>query len=125
MKQKSWVFDFILLGIVWGCSFIFIKLGLEFLTPVGVVFGRVSLGALSLLIIAKRRKIALPSGRRTWFILWVVSLLLNVIQDNTADIFISTHYTMDRPSGNNYIGHDSYYTDEEIHKLFNSLETYF
>ncbi|MEN9736474.1 MAG: hypothetical protein RL129_1185, partial [Actinomycetota bacterium] len=27
----------------------------------------------------KRRKIALPSGRRTWFILWIVSLLLNVI----------------------------------------------
>lgn len=79
MKQKSWVFDFILLGIVWGCSFIFIKLGLEFLTPAGVAFGRVSLGAISLLIIAKRRKIALPKGRNTWFILWIVSLLLNVI----------------------------------------------
>ena len=79
MKQKSWFFDFILLGIVWGCSFIFIKLGLEFLTPAGVVFGRVALGAVTLLLIAKQRKIALPKERKTWFYLWIISLLLNVI----------------------------------------------
>jgi drug/metabolite transporter (DMT)-like permease len=79
MKEKSWLFDFILLGIVWGCSFIFIKLGLEFLTPTGVVFGRVALGAITLLIIAKQRVISLPKERDTWFYLWIVSLLLNVI----------------------------------------------
>lgn len=79
MKEKSWLFDFILLGIVWGCSFIFIKLGLEFLTPTGVVFGRVALGAVTLLIIAKQRGIALPKEKVTWFLLWIVSLLLNVI----------------------------------------------
>jgi drug/metabolite transporter (DMT)-like permease len=79
MKEKSWLFDFILLGIVWGCSFIFIKLGLEFLTPTGVVFGRVALGAITLLIIAKQRGITLPKDKETWFLLWVVSLLLNVI----------------------------------------------
>ena len=64
---------------MWGCSFIFIKLGLEFLTPAGVAFGRVVLGAISLLIIARLRGISLPQGKRTWLILWVVSLLLNVI----------------------------------------------
>jgi drug/metabolite transporter (DMT)-like permease len=79
MKEKSWLFDFILLGIVWGCSFIFIKLGLEFLTPTGVVFGRVALGAITLLIIAKQRGISLPKERDSWFYLWIVSLLLNVI----------------------------------------------
>lgn len=79
MKEKSWLLDFILLGIVWGCSFIFIKLGLEFLTPAGVAFGRVSLGAISLLLIAKRRGISLPNKKKTWFVLWIVSLLLNVI----------------------------------------------
>ena len=79
MKQKSWLFDFVLLGIVWGCSFIFIKLGLEFLTPAGVAFGRVFLGATTLLLIARVKNISLPKGLRTWFFLWVVSLLLNVI----------------------------------------------
>jgi drug/metabolite transporter (DMT)-like permease len=78
-KKTSWVTLYIALGIVWGCSFIFIKLGLEFLTPVGVAFGRVSLGAITLLLWAQFKGISLPKGRSMWFHLWVVSLLLNVI----------------------------------------------
>ena len=78
-KKTSWVTLYIALGIVWGCSFIFIKLGLEFLTPVGVAFGRVSLGAITLLLWARFKGISLPKGRSMWFHLWVVSLLLNVI----------------------------------------------
>ncbi len=78
MKQKSWLPIYLALGLVWGCSFIFIKLGLEFLTPVGVAFGRCALGAMALLLIAKVRGISLPTERKTWFILWIVSLLLNV-----------------------------------------------
>jgi len=78
MKQKSWLPIYLALGFVWGCSFIFIKLGLEFLTPVGVAFGRCALGAMTLLLIAKVRGISLPTERKTWFVLWVVSILLNV-----------------------------------------------
>lgn len=78
MKQKSWLPIYLALGLVWGCSFIFIKLGLEFLTPVGVAFGRCALGAMALLLIAKVRGISLPTDRKTWFVLWIVSLLLNV-----------------------------------------------
>ncbi|MSZ66513.1 MAG: EamA family transporter, partial [Actinobacteria bacterium] len=78
MKQKSWVPIYLALGLVWGCSFIFIKLGLEFLTPVGVAFGRCALGAMALLLIVKVRGIKLPTERSTWAALWLVSLLLNV-----------------------------------------------
>jgi drug/metabolite transporter (DMT)-like permease len=78
MKQKSWLPIYLALGLVWGCSFIFIKLGLEFLTPVGVAFGRCALGAMTLLLIVKIRGIKLPTERKTWLVLWVVSLLLNV-----------------------------------------------
>ena len=78
MKQKSWVPIYLALGLVWGCSFIFIKQGLEFLTPVGVAFGRCALGAMTLLLIVKIRGIKLPTDRKTWIVLWVVSLLLNV-----------------------------------------------
>lgn len=78
-RTKSWVPIYIALGIVWGCSFIFIKLGLEFLTPYGVAFGRCALGAATLLIALKLRGLALPRIRATWAHLWVVSLLLNVI----------------------------------------------
>ena len=79
-KQNSnWIGLFIALGVVWGCSFVFIKLGLEFLTPIGVAFGRVSLGALTLVFWAKIKKIDLPTEKNIWLHLWVVSLLLNVI----------------------------------------------
>ena len=78
MKQKSWVPIYLALGLVWGCSFIFIKQGLEFLTPVGVAFGRCALGAMTLLLIVKIRGVKLPTDRKTWTALWVVSLLLNV-----------------------------------------------
>ncbi len=78
-RQSSWIPAYIALGIVWGCSFIFIKLGLEFLTPFGVAFGRCALGALALLIYAKVKGISLPKDRRVQFHLWVVAMLLNVI----------------------------------------------
>jgi len=77
--NKSWVPLYVALGVVWGCSFIFIKLGLEFLTPFGVAFGRCALGAITLLIALKIMGLRLPKERSTWRHLWVVSLLLNVI----------------------------------------------
>lgn len=78
-KSDSWVTQYLALAMVWGCSFIFIKQGLEFLTPVGVAFGRVSLGAITLLIWARIQGIALPKSPIIWFHLWIVALLLNVI----------------------------------------------
>jgi hypothetical protein len=79
MMRKSWLPAYLALGVVWGCSFIFIKLGLEFLTPFGVAFGRCALGAITLLIIVKIKKIKLPSDKSTWQKLWILSMLLNVI----------------------------------------------
>ena len=77
--KNSWVALYLALGVVWGCSFIFIKLGLDFLTPFGVAFGRCALGALTLLAWAKYKKISLPKSGKLWAHLWVVSLMLNVI----------------------------------------------
>jgi drug/metabolite transporter (DMT)-like permease len=79
MMRKSWLPAYLALGVVWGCSFIFIKLGLEFLTPFGVAFGRCALGAITLLIIVKIKKIKLPNDKSTWQKLWILSMLLNVI----------------------------------------------
>ena len=76
---NSWVVQYIALGITWGCSFIFIKLGLEFLTPVGVAFGGVALGALTLVTYARIRKIALPREVKTWAHLTFPAMTLNVI----------------------------------------------
>ncbi|CAN2223644.1 RhaT Permeases of the drug/metabolite transporter (DMT) superfamily [Candidatus Nanopelagicaceae bacterium] len=78
-KNTSWVPIYITLGTVWGCSFIFIKMGLDFLTPFGVAFVRCSLGAITLFIIAKMRGYSLPTDRKARFHIWVVAIFLNVI----------------------------------------------
>jgi len=77
--RKSWLISYVLLGITWGMSFLFIKQGLEFLTPLGVAFGRCSLGALTLIIIAKSKRVELPKDPKIWGHLLVIALLLNVI----------------------------------------------
>jgi len=79
MKSKSWLPSYLALGCVWGCSFIFIKLGLEFLTPFGVAFGRCALGALTLVLFAKIKGAAMISDKKLLLHLWVVAMLLNVI----------------------------------------------
>jgi drug/metabolite transporter (DMT)-like permease len=79
MMRKSWLPAYLALGTVWGCSFIFIELGLEYLTPFGVAFIRCALGAITLLIFTKIRKVDLPKDRKIWQKLWVVAMLLNVI----------------------------------------------
>jgi drug/metabolite transporter (DMT)-like permease len=79
MMRKSWLPAYIALGITWGCSFIFIELGLEFLTPFGVAFTRCALGAITLLIVVRLRKIALPTEKSIWRRLWIVALMLNVV----------------------------------------------
>ena len=78
-KRSSWVPSYLALGLAWGCSFIFIKLGLEFLTPFGVAFGRCALGAATLLIVARLRGYELPKDPKVRLHIWVVALLLNVI----------------------------------------------
>jgi drug/metabolite transporter (DMT)-like permease len=79
MKSKSWLPSYLALGCVWGCSFIFIKLGLEFLTPFGVAFGRCALGALTLVLFARIKDAAMISDKKLLLHLWVVAMLLNVI----------------------------------------------
>jgi drug/metabolite transporter (DMT)-like permease len=78
-SRSSWIPIYIILGIVWGCSFVFIKSGLEFLSPVGVAFFRCALGALTLYSYARSKGISLPRNRIALAHIWVVSLLLNVI----------------------------------------------
>ena len=77
-KTGSWLPLYLIVGFIWGCSFIFIKGGLDFLTPFGVAFIRCALGAITLYTYARIKKIELPRGKRTLFHIWVVSLLLNV-----------------------------------------------
>lgn len=77
-RTGSWLPLYLIVGFIWGCSFIFIKSGLEFLSPIGVAFIRCALGAATLYSYARYKKIELPRGVKSYLHIWVVSLLLNV-----------------------------------------------
>ncbi|MEU0536140.1 DMT family transporter [Amycolatopsis tolypomycina] len=70
---------FALLAIVWGASFLFIKVGLGGLSPGQVALARVALGALALGVILLARRRPLPRDPVLWGHLAVVSVLLCVV----------------------------------------------
>lgn len=63
---KTWLPSWIFLTIVWGMSFYFIKISGSNLSPLQIAFGRVSLGALTVLIILVIIKQKLPNTRKAW-----------------------------------------------------------
>jgi len=77
VTARSWLPGYVLTGVIWGCSFAFIEVGLRALTPVQVVFWRLALGAAALLVMVAIARVRLPSGLRTWGHLAVVAVLLN------------------------------------------------
>lgn len=63
---KTWLPSWIFLTIVWGMSFYFIKISGNNLSPLQIAFGRVSLGALTVLIILLIIKQKLPNTKKAW-----------------------------------------------------------
>jgi len=75
VSELPWQAWFVTLGAIWGCSFLFIKLGLESFTPFQVAFGRLAIGALVLLAISAATGTGLPRRAQTWRHLVVTALL--------------------------------------------------
>ena len=69
----------IALGLTWGASFMLIKLAVETIPPLTVVAGRIVIGALLLLAVARMRGVTLPTDRRSWFKLGVMGTLGTVL----------------------------------------------
>jgi drug/metabolite transporter (DMT)-like permease len=68
-----------LLALIWGSSFLFIKVGLEGLAPEQVVVGRVGVGALILVVVATLRGLRLPVSPGLWGHLAVVAIVGNLV----------------------------------------------
>ncbi|MGW6984704.1 DMT family transporter [Streptomyces sp. NPDC054932] len=73
----DWRVRFAILSVVWGFSFLLIKVGTEAYAPFQVALGRVAFGALALVAVLLVRREPLPRGLRTWGHLSVAALLLN------------------------------------------------
>ncbi len=70
--------QYVAAAIVWGASFLFIKVAVEGLSPAQVVLGRLVGGAvlLALIMILTRRR--WPTGVRTWLHLFAIGILMCV-----------------------------------------------
>jgi drug/metabolite transporter (DMT)-like permease len=78
-RQRGWLGTYLLVGGVWGCSFLFIALSNEFLTPIGVAFWRQLLGALPMVLLVWLKRKSFPKDLKTWFLVFCVSLFMNSV----------------------------------------------
>ncbi|MFB6571843.1 DMT family transporter [Streptomyces noursei] len=78
-RTVAWRVRFAVLCLVWGFSFLFIKVGTEGFAPLQVTLGRVAFGALVLLVFLAIKRERLPRSARTWGHLTVAAFLLNAL----------------------------------------------
>jgi drug/metabolite transporter (DMT)-like permease len=70
---------FLALGVMWGSSYLFIKLGVETLTPLTLVAIRLAIGALTLAVLFGIAGDRLPRDARTWGHLAVMAVINIVV----------------------------------------------
>ncbi|MFF8754648.1 DMT family transporter [Streptomyces californicus] len=75
----DWRVRFVALSLIWGFSFLLIKVGTEGYAPFQVTFGRLLAGTAVLVAAMAMRRERLPSSARTWGHLTVAALLLNAL----------------------------------------------
>jgi drug/metabolite transporter (DMT)-like permease len=78
-RLLDWRIRFAALGLIWGFSFLFMKVGNEAFAPLQVTLGRMVFGTvvLATAVVVKRER--LPRADRTWLHLAVAALLLNAL----------------------------------------------
>lgn len=71
--------QFILAGLVWGSSFLFMKVALEGMAPAQVAWSRLTLGALALGLYVLVRRQRLPRSARVWGHMTVLAVTFCVV----------------------------------------------
>ena len=78
-SRIPWQVKFVALALIWGSSFLFMKVGLSALAPLQISAFRIFSGALILVVLARLTRTKLPRERRIWAHLAFCSLWLTVI----------------------------------------------
>jgi drug/metabolite transporter (DMT)-like permease len=101
MRTWAWI-GFWILGLIWGSSFLLIRVGVEEIPSAQLVFIRTLIAAVGLTIVALLRGKHFPTDRRTWSILALIGLVNatlpyffiglgeQVVASSVASIFQST-----------------------------------
>ncbi|MFG2226176.1 DMT family transporter [Streptomyces sp. NPDC048644] len=75
----GWRFRFAVLALIWGFSFLFIKVGTQGFAPFHVTLGRLGFGTVVLLAVLVIKRQRLPRSARTWAHLAVAAFFLNAL----------------------------------------------
>ncbi len=76
---RGWLPAFCALAVIWGCSFLFIGVGVTQLHPVWLTLARVAIGALTLLLFCAVTRTGLPRDPRLWGHLFVIAAVMNAL----------------------------------------------
>ncbi|MFF1710235.1 DMT family transporter [Streptomyces sp. NPDC058268] len=78
-RALGWQVRFGILSLIWGFSFLLIKVGTEGYAPFQVTLGRLVFGTAVVAVVLVMKRERLPRGARTWAHLTVSALLLNAL----------------------------------------------
>jgi drug/metabolite transporter (DMT)-like permease len=78
LKTKDWL-AFILLGTIWGSSFLWIKIAVQEIGPILLVAIRLLFGILALLVVVAYTRPPMPQGRQIWINLTILGLINNAL----------------------------------------------
>ena len=77
-SPRTWLPAYLILALIWGGSFYFIKLGLLSLTPAGVAMSRLFLGLVTMLVISAVTRTPL-APRRLWLPIFIAALMMTSV----------------------------------------------
>lgn len=78
LSARAWA-ELLLLSLLWGGSFLSIRVALDEIGPLTVVLHRVGWAALALWLVVAAMRLPLPRGARVWGAFLVMGLLNNVV----------------------------------------------
>ncbi len=67
-RKRGWLLEYLILGLIWGSSFLLIHEALASFTPFGLVFWRLFSGALALLAVLLLRKLRVNRSFKQWLL---------------------------------------------------------
>ena len=78
MKHRVWIV-FVVLGLMWGTTFLFVKIAVDELAPLTLISVRLAIGTAGLWLVAWRNKVQFPRTLRPWLLLIFMGLIKNTI----------------------------------------------
>jgi drug/metabolite transporter (DMT)-like permease len=93
MKRQAWI-SFWLVGLIWGSSFLLIRVGVEEFRPVEIVFIRTAIAAIGLNLVILLRRIPVPTDWRN-----IRAIMLIGLGNVVAPFFLITWGEQTVPSG--------------------------